>query len=42
VVLAIFNEGAYLSQSSMRTSIYFRSIVNSSSNRFLEPTSTKQ
>ena len=40
MVLAIFNEGAYLSQSSMRPSIYFRSIVNSSSNRFLEPTST--
>ena len=40
--LTIFNEGAYLSQSSIRPSIYFSSIVKSRSNPFLEPTSTKQ
>ena len=44
-VLTIFNEGAYstfdLSQSSIRPSIYFSSIVKSRLNPFLEPTSTK-
>ena len=46
VCLTIFNEGAYLiwhlSQSSIRPSIYFSSIVKSRSKPFLEPTSTKQ
>ena len=32
----------HISQSSIRPSIYFSSIVNSLSNPFLEPTSTKQ
>ena len=44
-VLTLFKEGAYLtftSQSSIRPSIYFSSIVKSRSNPFLEPTSTKQ
>ena len=45
LVLTISNEGAYLtflSQSSIRPSICFSSIVKSRSNPFLEPTSTKQ
>jgi len=37
LTLTIFNE-----VSSLSTSIYFSSNVNSSSNPFLEPTSTKQ
>ena len=44
LALTIFNEGViwHLSQSSIRSSIYFSLIVNSRSNPFLEPTSTKQ
>jgi len=38
LVWTIFNEGAYLSQSSILPSIYFSSIVKSRSNPFLEPT----
>ena len=44
LVLTIFNEGAYLrlSQSSIRASIDFSSIVKPRLNLFMEPTSTKQ